>query len=67
MAITKITAAQVVQTYTTGTLLDAEGWNTTEIVRLANGRMALSWSTSVGSTSESLNTATLDSVGLNRS
>lgn len=67
MAITKVTAAQVVQTYTTGTLLDAEGWNTTEIVRLANGRMALSWSAAAGSTSESLSTATLDSVGLNRS
>ncbi len=67
MAITKITAAQVVQTYTTGTLLHADGWNTTEAVRLANGRMALSWGASVGSSSETFNTATLDSAGLNRS
>lgn len=67
MAITKVTAAQTVQTYTTGTTLQVEGWNTSELLRLENGRMALSWGTLSGSTSEVLNVATLDSAGLNRS
>lgn len=67
MAIAKVSAAQIVQTYTTGTLLLADGWNTTEIVRLANGRIAMSWGTAVGSGTENLNTSTLDSAGLNRS
>ena len=67
MAIVKVTAAQIVQTYSTGTALLADGWNTSEILRLENGRLALSWGTAVGSTSEVLNISTLDSAGLNRS
>lgn len=65
MAVTKSTAAQVIQTYTTGTeLLDQAAG---QIVRLENGRLAVSWATAVGSTSEFLNIATLDALALNRS
>lgn len=67
MAIARTSDAQIVQTYTTGTDLLAEGWEAARILRLENGRMAVSWDTVVGGTSEVLNISTLDNLAKARS
>lgn len=68
MAITRLTDAQILQTYTTGTTLATLGYDMTRIQRLDNGRMAIVWGTDVaGTASEALNIATLDPLGKSRS
>ncbi|MEQ1715244.1 MAG: calcium-binding protein [Hyphomicrobium sp.] len=67
MAITKLSDAQVLHTYTTGTVLTPAGFDVSRIARLDNGRMAIAWGTVINGTSEALNLATLDSAGKSKS
>ena len=64
MPITRLSDAQIVKSTTTGTVLSAQGWDMTRLMRLDDGRLALVWGTDIAGATQALNIATVDAQGL---
>ena len=63
MPITRLSDAQIVKSYTTGSVLSERGWDMTRLTRLEDGRLALVWGTDISGTTQALNIATVDALG----